>query len=45
MKIKEDLSHKERSSKPINESQPYTTIKTTRSTQTKVHINPPVLKL
>ena len=45
MKIKEDLSHKERSSKPRNESQAYATIKTTRSSQTKVRIIPSVLAL
>ena len=38
MQIKEDLSHKERSSKPRNECQPHATIKTPRPSQTKVRI-------
>ena len=45
MWIKEDLSYKERSSKPRNECQFHTTIKTQKPSQTKVRIIPPILAL
>ena len=45
MRIKEDLSYKERSSSPRKECQPHATIKTPRPLQTKVRIIPPTLAL